>query len=122
MNKTKLGLTSVEAAALWLSDGKTKDPEQAALIDQGQEFDMDGLTRAALRRAMGFDFKVKQAPNYFHVYSDDDLHVSARAKILPHEVDVYGNIINADATDRLAEACLRLKTKWDAAKKKASAA
>lgn len=110
----KTGLTSVEAAALIASGGKTKDPELANVYAEGKEFEMDGLTRAALRRAMGFDFKVKQAPNYFHLYSIGDIQVSTRSKIYTQEVDTYGNIIDEDAINRLVKATVKLKRKWDA--------
>jgi hypothetical protein len=121
MNKPKLGLTSVEAAALLQSGGRTKDPNESQLY-LNPEFDMDGLTRAALRRAMGFDFKIKQAPNFFHIYSDDAVHVSARSKILPDEQNEYGHIIGSKAIDRLVAACLKLKAKHDAATMKVGAA
>lgn len=115
MKKTKkTGLTSEEAAALFLSDGKTTDVNKAAAYDRGHEFDMDLLMRSGLRRAMGFDFKVKLGGSKIYFYSETGPRVSARCKVQDGEMDKYGNVISQDLVDRMVEACMVLKQKWDA--------
>lgn len=112
--RKKTGLTSVEAAALIQSEGRTKDPEKAAAYANGQELNMDALQRAGLRRQMGFDFEIKVHPRKVMVLAKDDRKIRANAKIKPGDVDEYGNIVNPDLIERLVEACLVLKQKWDA--------
>lgn len=115
-----IGLTSEEAAALFLSDGRTKNVEEAQLIDRGQELSLDGLTRAALRRNMGFDFEVKVRPNKLHVFSTEGPRVTAHAKVKDGELDDHQNIISQDLIDRLVNACLVLKQRHEAATEKAA--
>lgn len=112
--KKKLGLTSVEAAALIQSEGRTKDPDEAAAYMQGQDLNIDALQRAGLRRAMGFDFELKVHPRKVMVFAKDDRKIRANAKIKSGDVDEYGNITNPELIERLVQACLTLKTKWDA--------
>jgi|SRR6185437_5485127 len=113
----KKGMTSLEAAALVLSNGHTTDLNKAAVMSKGVDLNMDNLQRAHLRRMMGFDFQIKQTATKIHVYSKEGPHVSTSAKIWQGELDEYGNIINEELIDRLVDACLRLKKKWIAAKR-----
>lgn len=107
MKKKKLGVTSTEAAALLMSDGRTSDPEEAALLAQGSILDMDALQRSALRNMMGFDFRIKPAPNKYHVSSTKPPYVTTWCK--------YTGIEDEAFIDRLVDACLRLKIKHDKA-------
>lgn len=119
----KKGMTSVEAAALILSGGATKDAEEAQILASADAFDMDGLQRSHLRRMMGFDFRIKIRPDQHKILvsSKDGPKVRTHAKIKDGEIDQYGNIINEDLIDRLVDACARLKAKWEAANDKADA-
>lgn len=121
----KLGLTSEEGAALLLSEGKTKDPYLAAMmndptIPQLKSPEMlDAEQRDGLRKMMGFDFEVKVRPNKVHVFSLTGPRVTAHAKIKEGDVDKYGNITNPDLIDRMVAACVKLKERHDAALAKA---
>lgn len=123
-NDKKPGLTSVEAAALFLSDGKTSDPRLAQVIDENKqnELDIDGLQRAAIRRELGFDFRLKFAPNKIHVSSTQRPYVSTHMKLKEGDaivkLDGQVGLTNEDAIARLVEACLRLKERYYAAKEK----
>jgi hypothetical protein len=114
----KKGLTSEEAGALIVSGGRTKDVEEAEIIAQGQTLEIDALQRAHLRRAMGFDFKLKLAPNKIHLYSETGPHVSSHTKLKEGDLDEYGNIVNPQVIDNIVNACLVLKQRWDAAVQK----
>lgn len=115
------GLTSVEAAALLLSEGHTTDPEEAQIIAEGKELNMDELMRAGLRRSMGFDFKIKVRARKILVMADDGSHLRTNAKIKDGELDSYGNIVSKELIQRLVDACVELKEKWDAKQEKANA-
>lgn len=117
----KKGLTSLEAAALILSDGQTTDPNKAVSMSQGVDLNMDGLQRAHLRRMMGFDFEMQQLPNVILVTSKEKPLVRSRCKVLKGETDEYGNVISDDLINRLVEACLDLKLKYDAEKERLKA-
>lgn len=122
----KIGITSVDAAALFLSDGRTTDPTLAAMIDEAESLpglekkDYEALERGELRDMMGFDFKIKIAPakSKLLVSSKEGPKVRTHAKVKPGEVDDYGNIISEELIGRLVQACVRLKEKWDAANEK----
>jgi hypothetical protein len=114
----KVGMTSEEAGALIVSGGRTKDVEEAEIIAAGQTLQLDALQRAHLRRAMGFDFKLKVAPNKIHLYSETGPHVSAHCKLREGDLDTYGNIINQEVIENIVSACLVLKQRWDAAVQK----
>jgi hypothetical protein len=111
--RKKLGLTSVDAAALLLSEGRTKDPNEAAQIAEGKELNLDGLHRAGLRRSMGFDFELQIMPNVILVTAKERPFARTRAKIYEGETDKYGNIIAQELINRLVDACVRLKDKRD---------
>jgi len=113
MKKLKKGITSVEASALLVSEGRTKDPDEAEVVAAERHLDMEDM--AAVREMMGFDFKIKHSPTLLHLYSKERPRVSARAKIIPGEVDTYGNIVSQDLIERLVVACVQLKEKHDAA-------
>lgn len=119
-DKSKKGLSSVEAAALWLSDGQTTDPSMAAIIDKNRqnELNMDGLQRAHLRRMMGFDFRIKFAPNKIHVSSKTEPYVTTWCRLQAGDVQDTPDgamLTNEAAVDRLVDACARLKQKHDKA-------
>jgi hypothetical protein len=109
-------LSSLEAAALYLSDGATKDPAKAAIIDANKknELNMDALQRAHLRRMMGFNFRIKMQPNKIHVSSTQDPYVTTWCRITGDDV-INGQITNEATLDRLVDACARLKGKYDKA-------
>lgn len=111
--KPSLKLTSTEAAALILSEGRTTDPQLAETYVSSVELDIEALKKSGLRREMGFDFQVKMRPNYLLCLSKQSPYVHTKALIKPGEVDEYGNIISPELIDRLVAACLRLKVKWD---------
>lgn len=99
-------MTSVQAAALFLSGGQTDDPQEAeALTAGGALFNMDAMQRAHLRRMMGFDFEIRIAPNKLHVYSREAPLCSTWCR--------YEGIVDEKTVDGLVDACLRLKIKWD---------
>lgn len=108
-------ITSVQAAALFLSGGLTDDPELATTMDRGQLLNEDKLLRADLRRKMGFDFELKVGRNYLYVKSLEGPKVSSRAKL-------NDGLVDDSAVERLVYACLKLKRKWDTAKEQADAA
>lgn len=100
MNK---GMTSVEAAAMLISGGQTKDPEKAEIIAQGRAFDEDGLMRAHLRRRMGFDFTLEVKDNRFVL---TDLETKRKASC-------FYSVLDEKAVKRLVRACMRLKKLHD---------
>jgi hypothetical protein len=107
-------MSSLEAAALIVSGGKTKDLDKAVILqNEGNEFNMDGMQRAHLRRLMGFDFKVRVTKHKIYVTSKEGPEVRTRAALEEGELDDYGNIIKESAIDKLVDACARLKEKWD---------
>lgn len=108
-------MTSLEAAALYLSGGKTRDPALAVVLDENakDEFNMDAMQRAHLRRMMGFDFRMKMAPNKIHVSSKEEPYVTTHCKIREGEMNGQ-HIVKESLIDRLVDACLRLKIKHDA--------
>lgn len=108
--KKKIGLTSEEAAALYLSDGATTDPELAQQYDKGELFDMDAMQRAALRRQMGFDFDVKYSDRKFFVRSKQSPFVTTQAD--------YSGTIDQNAITALVDACLRLKDRYEEAQRR----
>jgi len=112
--KKKLGVDSVEASALMLSEGYTKDPEEALAYDQEFNDQMDKEMRAKLRDAMGFDFKIKMQGNRMTITSKDKPRVRVHTFINPGDKDDYDNIVSEALIQRMVDACLRLKAKWDA--------
>lgn len=117
----KLGITSQEAAAMLISGGQTSDPHKAAMIAEGRDLDMDGLQKAHLRRMMGVDFRIKIAPNKLHVSTKVQPYVTTWCRIKEGETDKYGHIIEEALMNRLVDACLRLKLKYEATVKKLEA-
>lgn len=115
IEKVEKGLTSVEAAALYVSGGRTTDPELATHLSSGDTLNMDAMQRAHLRRMMGFDFKVRLSGRKLLVSSKEGPKVRTHAKVQPGDVDAYGNIISEELIGRLVEACIRLKVKWEKA-------
>ena len=99
--------TSLEAAALILSGGQTKDPAKAHHIaNGGNPFDMDKLQRAHLRRMMGFDFSLNE--RYKKVIVS-----STQSPLISEEFDFKG-VWDEEAVDELVAACLRLKERYEA--------
>lgn len=99
-------LTSIEAAALYLSGGATKDIEQAVYYDEGNDLNLDALQRAHLRRMMGFDFEMKIRDKKIVVYSMVEPYVRTWCG--------YGGTLDEKSVDKLVDACLRLKLKYEA--------
>jgi hypothetical protein len=108
-------MTSTEAAAMYLSNGMTKDVAKAKLIDANKatELNMDALQRAHLRRMMGFDFQVKFAPNKIHISTQQEPYLSTHCKLKDGDITEDGYITNMPTVDRLVDACGRLKVKHD---------
>lgn len=103
--------TSLEAAALILSQGQTKDVEKANHIAAGgNPFDMDRLQQAHLRRMMGFDWSLTQNYKKVIVHSNESPFVS-------ESFDFSGEW-DEDDVKLLTEACLKLKEAWDEEKAK----
>jgi hypothetical protein len=107
-------LTSREAAALILSDGRTSDVAEAELLTSAPSLELDGLQRAHLRRMMGFNFAVKVHGSRILVISKEGPHIITRCNIKSGEMDDYGNITSEKLIERLVNACVRLKIQWDA--------
>lgn len=109
-------MTSVEAAAMILSGGRTRDVELANHMANGFDMDMDGLARAGLRRSMGFDFGLKIRPGvpYILVLSREKPYVHTKCKLFEGDLDEYGSITNEETIKRLVAACVRLKEKREA--------
>lgn len=99
-------MTSLEAAALILSNGTTTDIEQAAYYDEGTELNLDALQRAHLRRMMGFDFQLKIRDKKLIVYSTEGPFVRTWCG--------YGVTMGEKTVEKLVDACLRLKLKYEA--------
>lgn len=105
----KKGMSSLEAAALYLSDGVTSDPNEAVhRVNGGNGLNIDELQKAHLRRMMGFDFNVKYDYKKLVVYS-------LESPLLSEEADFSGTW-NEEDIDILVDTCLKLKEAWDAIK------
>lgn len=105
--KNRPTMTSVEAAALLISEGKTTDPEQASLMQDGKLLDPDNLERAHFRRALGFDFSVLHDDKLGKwIIRDDELGIKVMTPM-----SKTGDQ-NEDA-QHIANACVKLKTKHD---------
>lgn len=102
------GRTSVEAATEYLD----------AMDEQAKLLDMDALERAALRRAMGFDFQVSFAPSKIFISAVGFKKLRVHIKLQPGDLDDEGNVIPDKVNKRLADACIRLKAKYDAKEKR----
>lgn len=119
--KKPIGMTSDQAAALFLSDGATDNVHKAQLMSSGNTLEIDALQRAHLRRMMGFDFKMKITPARILLLSEDGPRVSARTRLDEGDLDSYNNIINPAVIERIVAACIKLKEKWDAANERTNA-
>lgn len=101
--------SSMDVAALIISNGQTTDPHLAVQISDGTELDPEQLIKAGLRRSMGFDFTVTfTSPNRALIESTEGPRVSAVAKYLKTDDEEA-------RTTKLVTACLKLKEKWDTA-------
>lgn len=116
----KKGMTSLEAAALIISQGHTDDINKAATYAQGVSLEIDGLQRAHLRRMMGFDFEIQQLPNVLLITSKEKPFARTRCDVWEGETDEYGNIIDEALINRLVDSCLRLKKHWIAEKRRSA--
>lgn len=101
----KKGMTSLEAAALYLSDGQTKDPA-LAVASQGNPFNLDDLQRSHLRRMMGFDWSVTVNGKKLTAYSTEYPYVSETVK--------FNGLIDEKAVDKLVDVCVKLKETYEA--------
>lgn len=104
-------MSSLEAAALILSNGATKDIEQAQYYDQGSELQLDSLQRAHLRRLMGFDFQLVMRDKKMVISSAEAPYVTTWCG--------YSGVMDEAAVDKLVNACLRLKKKYETAREAA---
>lgn len=112
--KKKVGLDSVEASALLMSEGYTKDPMEATKYHDEFTPDIDAEMRAKLRESMGFDFKIKmQDRKRLIVTTKGHPRLRVQTFVNPADVDEYGNIISQALINRLVDACIALKAKWD---------
>lgn len=117
----KPGMTSLQAAALYLSDGATDDPNIAAITHVHGDDELIGdkylkldlQQKASLVEMMGFDFKIMITPRKIHVSNNGKPHFSAYCKLKPEDVDGRNMLTNVEAVNRLVDACLRLKIKHD---------
>jgi len=101
MQKRNIGMTSLEAAALYSSNGATSDVEEANLLAEGKILDPDKLQRAFFRRALGFDFSVITDEKHGkYIIRDDERGGSVTCAI----VDDYNN-----QAAKLAKAIIKLK-------------
>lgn len=128
--KQTYGMTSTEAAALYLSDGHTTDHELASMLDYAKKQpelllpkgtipmkdyeppklvidDPDETERKALRDRIGFDVVVKiDLDKKRATFTDTELNLITRCKLYEHD-QINGM--------NMASAMLRLKTKHDKA-------
>ena len=116
-DKHNQGPTSTDMAAWLISGGQTTDLPLANIYDSASNatFNLDELSRAHLRRMMGFDFQVKIETDRLVISSTQPPYVTTRTKVLPGELDTDGSIISEALISRLVEACMRLKRKYDKA-------
>ncbi len=106
MQKRNPSMSSLEAAALILSQGATTDVEQAELMAEGKILDPDALERAYYRRIFGFDMNVEIDEKRHKAYVRDmDLGLLTTC--------TYTDDDNANAK-RLSKACIKLKAMHDA--------
>lgn len=97
----KPSMSSLQAAALILSEGATDDVETAEMVAEGKILDPDALQRAHFRRMLGFDFTIQPDPdNYKMLIRDDETGITVTCRI---EAD-----FNNQAA-RLAKGCIKLK-------------
>lgn len=106
--KPKPGMTSLEAAALYLSDGETSDPAKAAHYADASVLNIDELQKAHLRRMMGFDWEVTMKDKRMTVYSKEYPYVSKTVKT--------SGIMNERTVDKLVDLCLEVKLLFEAEK------
>lgn len=98
--RPKKGITSIEAAEMWLEDHERRQKEAA------MTFDMDGLERAALRRKMGFDYEVTIHNNRF----------VCRDMETGYKTTAFYDRMDEKAVKRLVRALMRLKKIHDTPK------
>jgi hypothetical protein len=100
-------MTSLEAAALILSEGKTTDVEQAELMASGKLMDPDALERAYYRRLFGFDVTVLvDEAKHQAIVRDDELGLTVKFSWLEDDT-------NDGNAKRLSKACIKLMKKHE---------
>lgn len=103
MQKPKLTMTSLEAAALISSNGATDDVETANMMANGIILDPDALERAYYRRIFGFDFTIiTDEEKHQVIVRDEEFNISVTCALV------------ADTTEqaaKIAKACIKLKAK-----------
>lgn len=97
----KKGMTSIEAAELWLEDNDRRQKEAAAT------FDMDGLAKSGIARGMGFPFSITIEHNRF-ICRDDTTGYKTTA---------FYDTMDEKAVKRLVRALMRLKRIHDERKR-----
>lgn len=106
----KPGMSSLEAAALYLSDGETSDPAKAAHYADASVLDLDELQKAHLRRMMGFDWSVTMKDKRMTVFSTEYPYVSKTVKT--------SGVMNEKTVDKLVDTCLAVKLLFEEEKAK----
>ena len=100
-------MNSIEAAALYLSEGATTDPIEAEKIANGQTLDMDALQKSHLTRMMGFPFEMKLRPNKIHFSSKVEPYTTTWCRVIGTDLSDEAQV------DKIVDACLRLKLKYE---------
>jgi hypothetical protein len=107
-------MTSLEAAALYLSDGATKDPNEAVHYNAtgagSDGFDLDELQKAHLRRMMGCDFSITIKNKRLTVFTTEYPYVSKTVKT--------SGLMNEKTVDKLVDTCLAVKLMFEEEKQK----
>lgn len=101
----KKGMTSLQAAAMYLSDGATDDAEGVNKDYQAETFNMDALQRAHLTKLMGFRFSVDVKYKKITVSSNDAPLLSKSA--------AFSGVMDQEAVNTVVELCGQLKEAWD---------
>ena len=106
----KKGMTSLQAAAMYLSDGATDDAQEVNQTVQAETFNMDALQRAHLSKLMGFRFSVDVTYKKITVKSNEPPYFSKSA--------AFSGVMDQEAVDTVVELCGQLKELWDSEKQK----
>lgn len=101
----KKGMTSLQAAAMYLSDGATDDAEEVNKAAQAETFNMDTLQRAHLTKLMGFHFSVHVTYKKIIVSADEPPYLSKSA--------AFSGVMDQEAVDTVVKLCGQLKEAWE---------
>lgn len=101
----KKGMTSLQAAAMYLSDGKTDDAEEVNQTVEQERFTMDTLQKAHLTKLMGFRFSVDVTYKKITVKSDEAPFLRQSAS--------FSGVMDEEAVNTIVALCGKLKEAWD---------